>query len=103
MLFPVVVEQFLAGVGAPHEPAEIERGLDRIEQWYVGDGWYTDGAGQNFDYYAGWAMHLYPLLWARMSGDADRASRYATGCARSSTSTSTCSPPTARRCTRAGR
>ncbi|GAB4004244.1 hypothetical protein GCM10029992_48590 [Glycomyces albus] len=75
-LFPVVIEQFLASIGGPHAPEEIEGGLDRIEQWYVGDGWYTDGDGQSFDYYAGWAMHLYPLLWARMSGDEDRGALY---------------------------
>ncbi|HLL68901.1 MAG TPA: DUF2264 domain-containing protein [Micromonosporaceae bacterium] len=76
VLFQVVVEQFLANVGGPHEPAEIERGLDLIEQWYAGDGWYSDGAGQNFDYYTGWAMHLYPVLWARMAADTGRAERY---------------------------
>ena len=76
VLFPVIVQQFLAGVDGPHDPAAIEGGLDLIEQWYVGDGWYTDGTGRSFDYYAGWAMHLYPLLWARMSGDADRGRRY---------------------------
>ena len=76
VLFPVVVQQFLANVGAAHDRAEIDGGLDRIEQWYVGDGWYTDGAGQSFDYYAGWAMHLYPLMWARMSGDRERGDRY---------------------------
>ncbi|TDC42578.1 DUF2264 domain-containing protein [Micromonospora sp. KC213] len=76
VLFPVVIQQFLAQVGGPHDPAEITGGLDRIEQWYVGDGWYTDGAGQCFDYYAGWAMHLYPLMWARMSGDRERGCRY---------------------------
>ena len=76
VLFPVMVEQFLADVGGPHDPAEIDAGLDRIEQWYVGDGWYTDGDGRYFDYYAGWAMHLYPLLWARMSGDRERGDRY---------------------------
>lgn len=76
VLFPVMVQQFLAGVGAPHDPAGISDGLDRIEQWYVGDGWYTDGAGRSFDYYAGWALHLYPLLWARMSGDRQRGDVY---------------------------
>lgn len=70
-LFQVVVEQFLASVGAPFEQKEIDAALDAIEEWYVGDGWYTDGPGQNFDYYAGWAMHLYPLLWSRMAGDDD--------------------------------
>lgn len=76
VLFPVVVEQFLAGVGGPHDPARMAAGLDRIERWYAGDGWYTDGDGRCFDYYAGWAMHLYPLMWARMSGDRERGDRY---------------------------
>ncbi|MFG2922667.1 DUF2264 domain-containing protein [Streptomyces sp. NPDC048305] len=67
-LFQVVSEQFLASVGAPYRAKDIEDGLDRIEDWYVGDGWYTDGDGRNFDYYIGWAMHLYPLLWTRIAG-----------------------------------
>ncbi|MGW6054541.1 DUF2264 domain-containing protein [Streptomyces sp. NPDC055189] len=70
-LFQVVSEQFLASVGAPHSKADIDGGLDRIEDWYRGNGWYTDGDGRNFDYYIGWAMHLYPLLWARMAGEDD--------------------------------
>jgi hypothetical protein len=77
VLFRVMVLQFLATVGGPHDTGEIDAGLDRIEPWYVGDGWYTDGDGQNFDYYCGWALHLYPVLWARMSGDTTRRKRYA--------------------------
>ncbi|MBA2946481.1 DUF2264 domain-containing protein [Streptomyces himalayensis] len=67
-LFQVVTEEFLASVGAPHSRAEIDGGLDRIEDWYRGGGWYSDGDGRKFDYYNGWAMHLYPLLWARIAG-----------------------------------
>ncbi|MEV6145774.1 DUF2264 domain-containing protein [Streptomyces sp. NPDC051992] len=70
-LFQVVSEQFLASVGAPYSRSDIESSLDRIEDWYVGDGWYTDGDGRNFDYYIGWAMHLYPLLWSRIAGGDD--------------------------------
>jgi hypothetical protein len=84
-LFPVTVGGFLAEIG--HEPeasrAAIDRGLERIEQWYVGDGWYTDGDGRKFDYYNGWAMHLYPVLHAWLEGDerlldlyGDRLSRH---------------------------
>ncbi|MDR7274431.1 DUF2264 domain-containing protein [Catenuloplanes atrovinosus] len=78
LLFQVVVEQFLADTGGRHDPAEITGGLDAIEGWYRGGGWYSDGAGQHYDHYAGWAMHLYPLLWARMPGAAgsDRVARY---------------------------
>ncbi len=68
-LFQVVVEEFLASAGGRHRRAEIDAGLDRIEEWYIGDGWYTDGDGRAFDYYCGWAMHLYPLLWARIAGE----------------------------------
>lgn len=84
-LFPVTVGGFLAEVG--HEPdasrAAIDRGLERIEQWYVGDGWYTDGDGRKYDYYNGWAMHLYPVLHAWLEQDerllalyGDRLSRH---------------------------
>ncbi|MFF1676624.1 DUF2264 domain-containing protein [Streptomyces sp. NPDC058256] len=70
-LFPVTVGGFLQEIG--YEPdasrAAIDRGLDRIEQWYVGDGWYTDGDGRKFDYYNGWAMHLYPVLHAWLGDD----------------------------------
>ncbi|MFG2786370.1 DUF2264 domain-containing protein [Streptomyces sp. NPDC048419] len=77
-LFPVTVGGFLQEVG--HEPEAsrkaIERGLARIEEWYVGEGWYTDGDGRKFDYYNGWAMHLYPVLHAWLADDADLLDRY---------------------------
>ncbi|MDX2605279.1 DUF2264 domain-containing protein [Streptomyces caniscabiei] len=67
-LFQVITEEFLASVGAPHSRAEIDAGLARLEDWYRGGGWYTDGDGRKFDYYNGWALHLYPVLWARIAG-----------------------------------
>ncbi|MEU3850179.1 DUF2264 domain-containing protein [Streptomyces sp. NPDC029554] len=70
-LFPVTVGGFLAEAG--HEPeasrAAVDRGLERIEQWYRGDGWYTDGDGRKYDYYNGWALHLYPVLHAWLERD----------------------------------
>ncbi|MFD6922335.1 DUF2264 domain-containing protein [Streptomyces sp. NPDC059944] len=78
-LFPVTVGGFLQDVG--YEPdlsrAVIDRGLERIEQWYLGDGWYTDGHGRKFDYYNGWAMHLYPVLHAWLADDARLLDLYA--------------------------
>ncbi|MER5750557.1 DUF2264 domain-containing protein [Streptomyces sp. NPDC002088] len=70
-LFPVTVGGFLQEIG--HEPdasrKAIDHGLERIEEWYVGGGWYTDGDGRKFDYYNGWAMHLYPVLHAWLAKD----------------------------------
>lgn len=69
LLFQVSVNAFLKSVGAPHRQEEIDANLDRIDTMYRRDGWYTDGAGENFDHYVGWAMHLYTVLWCRMDGD----------------------------------
>ncbi|MFC9560471.1 DUF2264 domain-containing protein [Agromyces sp. NPDC056965] len=66
VLFRVMVQEFLAGTGFAFDESVIDSGLERIDAWYDGDGWYRDGDGQNFDYYNAWAMHVYPLLWARM-------------------------------------
>jgi hypothetical protein len=67
-LFQVISEEFLASIGAPHRRAEIDAGLARLDDWYRGGGWYTDGDGRKFDYYNAWALHLYPVLWARIAG-----------------------------------
>ncbi|MGC9541400.1 DUF2264 domain-containing protein [Streptomyces sp. UG1] len=70
-LFPVTVGGFLKEIGYETEESgkAIDRGLERIEDWYVGDGWYTDGDGRKYDYYNGWAMHLYPVLHAWLARD----------------------------------
>ncbi|NNN34176.1 DUF2264 domain-containing protein, partial [Streptomyces sp. S3(2020)] len=77
-LFPVTVGGFLQEIG--HEPEAsrkaIDRGLERIEEWYVGGGWYTDGEGRKFDYYNGWAMHLYPVLHAWFADDSRLSAVY---------------------------
>ncbi|KOU61964.1 hypothetical protein ADK57_26170 [Streptomyces sp. MMG1533] len=70
-LFPVTVGGFLQEIGYEVDASRkaIDNGLERIEQWYVRDGWYTDGDGRKFDYYNGWAMHLYPVLHAWLADD----------------------------------
>ncbi|MFJ9726461.1 DUF2264 domain-containing protein [Streptomyces sp. NPDC101209] len=70
-LFPVTVGGFLHEIGHETDASRkaIDRGLARIEDWYLGDGWYTDGDGRKFDYYNGWAMHLYPVLHAWLADD----------------------------------
>ncbi|WP_217236777.1 DUF2264 domain-containing protein [Streptomyces sp. AC555_RSS877] len=70
-LFPVTVGGFLQEIGHETDASRkaIDNGLERIEQWYVRDGWYTDGDGRKFDYYNGWAMHLYPVLHAWLADD----------------------------------
>lgn len=71
--FQTVIETFLRSVGGPWSRADLDRNREIQESLYVGDGWYSDGASpagtrQSFDYYAGWAWHVYPLLTARIEG-----------------------------------
>ncbi|MEO3750576.1 DUF2264 domain-containing protein [Streptomyces sp. B6B3] len=77
--FRAVVAAFLRSVGAPHSAADIAHAISATDGWYVGDGWYTDGGVTNFDHYNGWAMHLYPLWYSRISGiaaDQEPLTRY---------------------------
>ncbi|ABK03097.1 conserved hypothetical protein [Arthrobacter sp. FB24] len=74
VLFGATIQAFLASVGAPFDVLEIEGALDRIEDWYAGDGWYSDGEGRRFDHYNAWTFHLYPFFIVDMlSGTAGQA------------------------------
>jgi hypothetical protein len=62
VLFGATVQAFLASVGADHDAAAIDGALNRIDEWYAGDGWYSDGTGRRFDHYNAWTFHLYPFI-----------------------------------------
>lgn len=67
--FQIVVETFLRSVGGPWSAADIEAGLRVHESLYRADGWYSDGPERAYDHYVGWALHVYPLLWAEQAGE----------------------------------
>lgn len=77
-LFPFMVASFLESVGRGDAATDqaMERALGLMETWYRGDGWYADGDGRAFDHYNGWALHLYPMLHAHLSGDTALAARF---------------------------
>jgi hypothetical protein len=77
--FQGVTNAFLRSVGGPWSAEDLHRIIELTDEWYAGDGWYSDGnrrAGEyrNYDYYSGWVMQFYPLWFCRMAGaDADPA------------------------------
>ncbi|MET8331025.1 DUF2264 domain-containing protein [Streptomyces sp. NPDC005181] len=77
-LFPYSVAAFLDSVGrGDAETARAkERALDLLEGWYRGQGWYADGDSAAFDHYNGWALHLYPVLDAHLSGDPELSAHF---------------------------
>ncbi len=57
LLFSSTVESFLRKVGAQCDTYRIVSALRTIDEWYVGDGWYSDGPSFAFDYYNSYVIH----------------------------------------------
>ena len=58
LLFSSIIESFLAKAGAPHDNFRINMAIRKTEEWYVGDGWFSDGQGTfAFDYYSSYVFH----------------------------------------------
>lgn len=71
--FRLVVQTFLRSVGGPSSVDEMAEDLATHDTFQRPDGWLSDGPTRAYDHYVGWALHLYPTLWARMSGAEDLA------------------------------
>jgi len=71
--FRLVVQTFLRSVGGPFSLDEMAEDVATHDGFERADGWMADGAERSFDHYVGWALQLYPTLWARMSGAQDLA------------------------------
>lgn len=60
LLFAAIIETFLLSIGEEINAARIDTAIDAINKWYVGDGWYSDGAIFHFDHYNGYVIQ--PML-----------------------------------------
>lgn len=69
--FRVIVNLGLAQVAAEHDDAAMHAALDRLDDFYLGDGWYSDGLTEQRDYYIPFAMHFYGLIYAKLAGGRD--------------------------------
>jgi hypothetical protein len=60
VLFAAMIESFLLSIGEEIDATRIDTAIDKINKWYVGDGWYKDGKNFHFDHYNGFVIH--PML-----------------------------------------
>lgn len=60
LLFTGMVEAFLMKFGEDYDIVRLEFGLNKHEEWYVGDGMYSDGPNFHLDYYNSFVIH--PML-----------------------------------------
>lgn len=51
LLFCAMEEAFIMKAGGEADMYRIHRAMEKVEEWYVGDGWYSDGPAFAFDYY----------------------------------------------------
>lgn len=78
LFFHVLVNVGFHKTGLPYDAVLLEKNLQRIEDFYLGAGWYSDGVGGHCDYYVSYAFHFYGLVYAELMGDEDpeRAQSY---------------------------
>jgi hypothetical protein len=61
LLFSALIETALYRLGEPDwDPMRIDYALKQHEQWYLGDGLYSDGVRYHMDYYNSFVIH--PML-----------------------------------------
>ncbi|WP_251280100.1 DUF2264 domain-containing protein, partial [Enterobacter hormaechei] len=57
--FPVLVQVGLKRVGRHYDMMVIDKHLNAVEPFWLGNGWYSDGAGKPRDYYISSGFHFY--------------------------------------------
>lgn len=60
LLFAAMTETFLLSIGESYDPMRIDFAVKKMNEWYVGDGWYSDGEHFAMDYYNSFVIH--PML-----------------------------------------
>ncbi|MGL5436295.1 MAG: DUF2264 domain-containing protein [Lachnospiraceae bacterium] len=74
--FMILVNVGLKKCGQRYSSERLAEGLELVEDFYLGDGWYRDGASAQKDYYISFAMHYYGLLYsAALQGDVQEEER----------------------------
>lgn len=69
ILFPAMAMVTRLKLGYPAPVDDLDARLEQMAAFYRGDGWYADGAGDEFELYNAWMFNWHYLLWAWMDGD----------------------------------
>ncbi len=76
--FRIFCNTGLMTCGEGGSQAQTEEDFQLIDSCYKGDGWYSDGLQEQYDYYISFAMHFYGLVYAtlREKEDPVRAKKF---------------------------
>ena len=76
LLFSSVIESFMAKAGAKdYDQYRVNSTCRKMEEWYVGDGWFADGPVFAFDYYTSYVFHAMYLETLQAMIDARQNTR----------------------------
>ncbi|HEX2915782.1 MAG TPA: DUF2264 domain-containing protein [Chloroflexia bacterium] len=78
LFFRVLVNLGLKKIGRVYDEQSMYAALDRLEEFYLDNGWYSDGSVPQIDYYIPFAFHYYGLIYSSLAfkDDPDRAARF---------------------------
>lgn len=69
--FRVLVNLGFKNCDMPYNAVQMKKGLEEINSFYLGNGWYSDGYRDQIDYYVPFAIHFYSLIYVKVMGDED--------------------------------
>ena len=78
IFFRVLVNIAMKKIGRKYSSERLQRDLARLDEFYLGNGWYKDGIHGQKDYYIAFAFHFYGLIYAivMQNDDKERAEVY---------------------------
>lgn len=71
LFFNVLVNVGFCKIGRPYDAVQLENNLKRMDDFYLGEGWYSDGINGHCDYYAPFAIHYYGLMYSKLMEQED--------------------------------
>jgi hypothetical protein len=57
LLFRAMIEAFFVSIGEEYDGYVLEVTVHKMNEWYLGDGWYSDGEDLSLDYYNSYVIH----------------------------------------------
>ena len=60
LLFRAMIEAFLVSIDEEYDAYALDISIRKMNEWYLGDGWYGDGPEFSFDYYNSYVIQ--PML-----------------------------------------
>ena len=75
--FGILVNAMFKSLGLSYNKEKMEAHLAKIDSYYLGDGWYSDGNERpQRDYYISFAMHFYGIIFAKTLPDDPRSEAF---------------------------